>query len=159
MACKGWVLGKRLRKVITKVQKPNSKGWEKGRILKSLGEWNMSLQERVRRKQEYLDSRQRQLNSKHSESRFQHKARKVETDCLDSRDKSTTSRSTRSVEQTKAAKNETETSLQRAERLEVLSKTKEERLRRRQFKNEQSNSRCWATQKHERSRRTQDYNE
>ena len=106
----------------------------------------MSLQERARRKQEYLDSRQRQLNSKQSESRFQHKAQKVETDCLDCRDKSTTSRSTRSVEQTKAAKIETETSLQRAERLEVLGKTKEERLRRRQVKNEQSNSRCWATQ-------------
>ena len=41
--------------------------------------------------------------------------------------KTRTSRSTRSVEQTKAAKIETETSLQRAERLEVLSKTKEER--------------------------------
>ena len=38
---------------------------------------------------------------------------------LKSRDKSTTSRSTRSAEQTKAAKIETETSLQRAERLEV----------------------------------------
>ena len=65
---------------------------------------------------------------------FQHKARKVETDCLDCRDRSTTSRSTRGGEQTKAAKIETETSLQRAERLEVLSKTKEERLRRRQVK-------------------------
>ena len=53
----------------------------------------MSLQERVRRKQEYLDSRQRQLNSKQSESRFQHKARKVET---------------------------VETSQQRADQLEVL---------------------------------------
>ena len=38
----------------------------------------------------YGESRQRQ-----SESSFQHKARKVETDCLDCRDKSTTSRSTR----------------------------------------------------------------
>ena len=38
---------------------------------------------------------------------------------LKSRNKSTTSRSTRSAEQTKAAKIETETSLQRAERLEV----------------------------------------
>ena len=42
-ACEGWVLGKRLRKAITKVQKaarqkPNSKGSEKGRILKNLGE-------------------------------------------------------------------------------------------------------------------------
>ena len=41
--------GKRLRKAIRKLQKPNSKRWEKGRILKSLGEWNMSLQEPVRR--------------------------------------------------------------------------------------------------------------
>ena len=39
------------------------------------------------------------------------------------------SRSTGGVEQTKAAKIETETSLQRAEQLEVLGKTKEERLR------------------------------
>ena len=39
-----------------------------------------------------------------------------------------------------------ETSLQRAERLEVLSKTKEERLRWRQLKNKQSNSRCCVTQ-------------
>ena len=70
----------------------------------------MSLQEPVRRK--YLDSRQRQLNSKQSESRFQHKVQKAETDCFDYRDKSTTSRSTRGVEQTKAAKIETETSLQ-----------------------------------------------
>ena len=47
--------GKRLRKTIRKVQKaarhkPNSKRWEKGRILKSLGELNMSLQEPVWRK-------------------------------------------------------------------------------------------------------------
>ena len=68
----------------------------------------MSLQEPVRRRYEYLDSRQRQLNSKQSESSFQHKARKVETDCLDCRDKSTTGRSTIVVEQTKAAKIETE---------------------------------------------------
>ena len=46
------------------------------------------------------------------------------------------------IEQTKAVKIKTETSLQRAERLEVLGKTKEERLRWRQVKNEQSNSRC-----------------
>ena len=92
-----------------------------------------------------IDSRQRQLNSKHSESSFQHKARKVETDCLDCRDKSTTSRSTRSVEQIKVAKIETETSLQQAEQLEILSKTKEERLRRRQVKNEQSN---WGAEQH-----------
>ena len=86
----------------------------------------------------YLDSCQRQLNSKQSESRFQHKARKVETDC---RDKSTTSSSTGGVEQTKVAKIETETILQRAERLEVLGNSKNERLRRRQDYNEQSDSR------------------
>ena len=96
----------------------------------------MSLQEPVRLRYEYFDSRQRQLNSKQSESSFQHKSRKVETEC---RDKSTTGRSTIVVEQTKAAKFETETSLQRPERHEVLSKTKEGRLRRRQVKNEQSN--------------------
>ena len=90
----------------------------------------MSLQERVRRKQGYLDSRQRQLNSKQNESRFQHKARKVETDCPDCRDNTTTSRSTLSVEQAKAGKIETETSRQRAERLKVLGKTNEEKLRR-----------------------------
>ena len=37
-------------------------------------------------------SHRRELNSKQSESSFQHKARKVETDYLDCRDKSTTSR-------------------------------------------------------------------
>ena len=58
----------------------------------------MSLQEQVRRKLEYLDSRQRQLNSKQSESRFQQKARKVETDC---RDKSTMSRAIQGPKQTK----------------------------------------------------------
>ena len=56
--------------------------------------------------------------------------------------KSTTSRSTGGVEEAKAAKIEKETSLQRVEGLEVLGKPKEERLRRRQVKNEQSNSRC-----------------
>ena len=51
---------------------------------------------------------------------------------------STTSRVTRGVEQTKARKNKTETCLQRAERLEVFSKPKRERLRWRHVYNEQS---------------------
>ena len=58
------------------------------------------------------------------------KVEKVET--------STTSRVTRGVEQTKARKIKTETCLQRAERLEVFSKPKRERLRRRHVYNEQS---------------------
>ena len=49
--------------------------------------------------------------------------------------------------QHKARKVETvETSEQRAERLEVLSKPKQQRLKRRKVYNEQSDSRCWAKQ-------------
>ena len=51
-----------------------------------------------------------------------------------------------------------ETSLQRAEWLDVLGKTKEEKLRRTQVKNEQGNLRSWATQNMKDWRR-QDYNE
>ena len=54
----------------------------------------------------------------------------------DSRVNSTTSRATRGVEKTKARKIETETCLQRAERLEALSKTKQDlRLTQRQLVN------------------------
>ena len=52
--------------------------------------------------------------------------------------KSTTSRATGGVEQTKARKIETETSLQRAERLEALSKTKQDlRLTHRKLTNKE----------------------
>ena len=80
-----------------------------------------------------------------TESRFQHKARNVETDCLDCRDKSTTSRATRGVGKNKGRKIETEARLQRAERLEVLGNTRNERLRRRQDYDEQSDSRSETT--------------
>ena len=68
----------------------------------------------------------------------------------------------------KARKIETETSLQRAERLEVLSKTKQERLRQRQVNNERRATRdveqnkasqyCWwkAETSHERADRLDD---
>ena len=90
-----------------------------------------------------IDSHQRQLNSKQSESSFQHKARKVETDCLDCRDKSTTSRSTQCwANQSGKDWNGEQVDSEQSD--SVLSKTKEERLRRTQDYNEQSDLRSWA---------------
>ena len=118
---------------------------------KSSGEWNISRRRFDRQRGEKLTRTSstkvrvfRKL-SKTSEQWLERVEvlRKVET----VETTSATRRATRGVKQNKARKIETETNLPRTERLEVLSKTKQERSRQSsQLNNEQSDSRCWANQ-------------